>query len=88
MTVPKRPPVSCLLVDLDDTLYQCPEMSNLVADKIRDYMVKKLKIPFEQVQELCAELYLNFGTTLAGLVVRFLIIYNALVNFACQTRPR
>ncbi|KAL4532199.1 hypothetical protein Ndes2526B_g08835 [Nannochloris sp. 'desiccata'] len=68
MTIAKRPPVSCLLIDLDDTLYQCPEMSGLVSDKIREYMVNKLKIPVEEVQEKCSELYLNFGTTLAGLV--------------------
>ena len=71
MTV-TRAPVSCLLIDLDDTLYQCPEMSKLVSEKIRDYMLTKLKIPVEEVQEKCTELYLNFGTTLAGLVVRLL----------------
>lgn len=74
MTIAKRPPVSCLLIDLDDTLYQCPEMSGLVSDKIREYMVNKLKIPVEEVQEKCSELYLNFGTTLAGLVVSYSLL--------------
>lgn len=75
MTIAKRPPVSCLLIDLDDTLYQCPEMSGLVSDKIRAYMVNKLKIPVEEVQEKSSEFYLNFGTTLAGLVVRYSLLY-------------
>ena len=83
MTIPKRPPVSCLLIDLDDTLYQCPEMSGLVSAKIRDYMLTKLKIPEDQVQEMCTELYLNFGTTLAGLVVsQTLYFYRTLCFFS------
>lgn len=70
MTVPQRPPVQCLLIDLDDTLYQCPEISNMVAEKIRQYMLTKLGTPVDEVEEKCRELYLNYGTTLAGLVVR------------------
>ena len=33
------------------------------------YMHEQLHVPKEQVEELCLEYYLNYGTTLAGLVV-------------------
>jgi len=68
MTVSARPSVQCLLVDLDDTLYDCPEMAAEVAYNIRQYMLKKLHMPEAEAEEKCRELYLNFGTTLAGLV--------------------
>ena len=66
----QRPPVEVLLVDLDDCLYECPQLSQLVAHKIRRYMVEQLGIGEAEVQERCSELYLNYGTTMAGLVVR------------------
>ena len=58
------------LIDLDDTLYQSEEISKLVSDKIRAYMVAHLDFTREEVQERCNHFYLNYGTTLAGLVVR------------------
>ena len=70
MTVSQTPQIDCLLIDLDDTLYEIPEISNMVADKIRTYMVTRLGVEQDQVEENCRELYLNYGTTLAGLVVR------------------
>ncbi len=42
----------------------------MVADKIRAYMRDKLGVPTSEVEEMCRELYLNYGTTLAGLVAR------------------
>ena len=69
MTVPKRPPVQCLLLDLDDTLYT-GGLAEICADNIRNYMLTKLGFPEDEVEEKCRELYLNYGTTLAGLVVR------------------
>ena len=67
MTVTQRPPVEMLLVDLDDCLYEAPGLSTLVAEKIREYMVTRLNMPLADVEEKCRELYLNYGTTLAGL---------------------
>jgi hypothetical protein len=69
MTVPQRPPIQRLLIDLDDTLYDCPELPAMVADNIREYMKTKLDISPDVVEEKCRYLYLQYGTTLAGLVV-------------------
>ena len=41
----------------------------MVAEKIRRYMVERLGVGEAEVEERCRELYLNYGTTLAGLVV-------------------
>lgn len=64
-----REPITTLLVDLDDTLYDSKAMSEQVAENIRKYMVQKLGIATSVCEEMCRELYLNYGTTLAGLVV-------------------
>lgn len=66
-------PITTLLVDLDDTLYESREMCEQVADNIRTYMVEKLGVQTSECEELCRELYLNYGTTLAGLVVSYLM---------------
>ncbi|KAL7586427.1 uncharacterized protein C24B11.05 [Lactuca sativa] len=58
----------CLLFDVDDTLY--PLSSGLSAEctkNIREYMVKKLDIEEAKVPEMCAQLYKDYGTTMAGL---------------------
>ncbi|CAI9297964.1 unnamed protein product [Lactuca saligna] len=58
----------CLLFDVDDTLY--PLSSGLSAEctkNIREYMVKKLGIEKTKVPEMCAQLYKDYGTTMAGL---------------------
>ena len=65
------PPIETILLDLDDTLYYSPEMSRRVAKNIQEYMVEYLGVGREEVVELSRELYYEFGTTLAGLVVRF-----------------
>lgn len=68
MTILPRPEVTYILADLDDTLYENLTMQHQVAENIRHYMVEKLDIPADEVAEKCADLYLNYGTTLAGLV--------------------
>lgn len=58
----------CLLFDVDDTLY--PLSSGLSAEctkNITDYMVNKLDIEENKVLEMCAQLYRDYGTTMAGL---------------------
>lgn len=58
----------CLLFDVDDTLY--PLSSGLSAEctkNINEYMVNKLGIEESKVSELCAQLYRDYGTTMAGL---------------------
>ncbi|KAI7755364.1 hypothetical protein M8C21_004304, partial [Ambrosia artemisiifolia] len=58
----------CLLFDVDDTLY--PFSSGLSAEctkNIKEYMVNKLDIEESKVPEMCAQLYKDYGTTMAGL---------------------
>ncbi|KAG7534832.1 Pyrimidine 5-nucleotidase [Arabidopsis thaliana x Arabidopsis arenosa] len=58
----------CLLFDIDDTLY--PLSSGLameVKKNIQEYMVQKLGVEEDKVQELCLSLYKIYGTTMAGL---------------------
>ncbi|XP_076884537.1 uncharacterized protein C24B11.05-like isoform X2 [Bidens hawaiensis] len=58
----------CLLFDVDDTLY--PLSSGLSAEctkNIKEYMVTKLNIEESKVPEMCAQLYRDYGTTMAGL---------------------
>lgn len=86
MTVPRRAPIQCLLIDLDDTLYECPTIAEMVADNIRTYMHTRLGFPLEEVEEKCRYLYLNYGTTLAGLVVRYRA-FNAVVPEATGSFP-
>lgn len=61
-------PAQALLIDLDDTLYYCPEMSKQVAKNIQCYMVEHLGVSAHEVEEVSYGLYKSFGTTLAGLV--------------------
>ncbi|KAF9679930.1 hypothetical protein SADUNF_Sadunf06G0066900 [Salix dunnii] len=59
---------SCLLFDLDDTLY--PFSSGIAAacgKNIKDYMVEELGIEESKLTELGNLLYKNYGTTMAGL---------------------
>ncbi|KAI7726021.1 hypothetical protein M8C21_033451, partial [Ambrosia artemisiifolia] len=58
----------CLLFDVDDTLY--PLSSGLSAQftkSIIEYMVNELDIDESKVQEISAQLYRDYGTTMAGL---------------------
>ncbi|KAL7115506.1 hypothetical protein ACP275_04G186900 [Erythranthe tilingii] len=58
----------CLLFDVDDTLY--PLSSGVSAEctkNIREYMINKLGIEEEKVPVMCAQLYKEYGTTMAGL---------------------
>jgi putative hydrolase of the HAD superfamily len=57
-----------LLIDMDDCLYHSPAMSSQVATNIKNYMIKFLGMPVEEVDSLCQELYASHGTTLCGLV--------------------
>ncbi|KAK9055352.1 hypothetical protein SSX86_026435 [Deinandra increscens subsp. villosa] len=63
-----QPKYDCLLFDVDDTLY--PLSSGLSAQCTRniiEYMVNELDIDESKVKEMCAQLYRDYGTTLAGL---------------------
>lgn len=58
----------CLLFDVDDTLY--PLSSGISAEctkNIIDYMINKLGIEEDKVPVMCAQLYKEYGTTMAGL---------------------
>ncbi|KAJ9548392.1 hypothetical protein OSB04_020935 [Centaurea solstitialis] len=58
----------CLLFDVDDTLYPLSSgLSTECTKNIREYMVNKLDIEESKVPEMCAELYKDYGTTMAGL---------------------
>ncbi|WZZ21663.1 uncharacterized protein C24B11.05-like [Brassica napus] len=63
-----EPKYDCLLFDIDDTLYPFSSgISALVTNNIQEYMIQKLGIEEDKVQELCLELYKIYGTTMAGL---------------------
>jgi pyrimidine 5'-nucleotidase len=68
MTITQRPQITAILCDLDDCVYENTAMQHQVAENIRHYMVERLGMPADEVAEKCADLYLNYGTTLAGLV--------------------
>ncbi|CAO2820090.1 unnamed protein product [Amaranthus hypochondriacus] len=58
----------CLLFDLDDTLYPLSSGINIACRKnIEEYMLKYLNIEESEVPRLCLELYIEYGTTMAGL---------------------
>ncbi|KAK6115438.1 hypothetical protein DH2020_007707 [Rehmannia glutinosa] len=63
-----EPKIECLLFDVDDTLY--PLSSGISADctkNIIEYMINKLGIEEDKVLVMCAQLYKEYGTTMAGL---------------------
>ncbi|KAL7589592.1 uncharacterized protein C24B11.05 [Lactuca sativa] len=58
----------CLLFDVDDTLYPLSSgLSTQCTKNIREYMVNELNIEETKVPEMCATLYRDYGTTMAGL---------------------
>ncbi|PWA40758.1 HAD-like domain-containing protein [Artemisia annua] len=58
----------CLLFDVDDTLYsRSSGLSSQCTINIREYMVNKLGMEESKVPEICAQLYRDYGTTMAGL---------------------
>ncbi|KAI3679890.1 hypothetical protein L2E82_50870 [Cichorium intybus] len=58
----------CLLFDVDDTLYPLSSGLSVQCTKnIREYMVNELQIEESKVPEMCAQLYKDYGTTMAGL---------------------
>ncbi|KAK6117987.1 hypothetical protein DH2020_048272 [Rehmannia glutinosa] len=50
-----EPKIECLIFDVDDT------------KNIREYMINKLGIEEDKVPVMCAQLYKEYGTTMAGL---------------------
>ncbi|KAK4408795.1 hypothetical protein Sango_0460500 [Sesamum angolense] len=63
-----EPKYECLLFDVDDTIY--PLSSGISAEctkNIIEYMMTKLGIEEREVPEMCAQLYKEYGTTMAGL---------------------
>ncbi|XP_047311292.1 uncharacterized protein LOC124914735 [Impatiens glandulifera] len=63
----QKPKYECLLLDVDDTLYA--KSSGIAVEcmkNIEEYMINKLGI-VDNVRELCAKLYKEYGTTMAGL---------------------
>eukprot|EP00197_Chlamydomonas_leiostraca_P001857 CAMPEP_0202887226 /NCGR_PEP_ID=MMETSP1391-20130828/42574_1 /ASSEMBLY_ACC=CAM_ASM_000867 /TAXON_ID=1034604 /ORGANISM="Chlamydomonas leiostraca, Strain SAG 11-49" /LENGTH=261 /DNA_ID=CAMNT_0049570507 /DNA_START=130 /DNA_END=915 /DNA_ORIENTATION=- len=59
--------VRCLLFDLDDCLYRAEEVPRACRAAIERYMVEHLGISKDKVSALTSELYLKYGTTMAGL---------------------
>ena len=59
---------SIVFFDLDDTLYPADcGLWHAIRDRISRYMVERLGIPAEQVQELRSHYYQTYGTALRGL---------------------
>lgn len=65
MTIARRP-LTAVLCDLDDCLYECPEMQHAVAANIRCYMAERLGVPADEVAEKCAEYYVSAGCGCRG----------------------
>ncbi|GAA0157963.1 hypothetical protein LIER_38555 [Lithospermum erythrorhizon] len=64
----QSPKYECILFHVDDTLY--PLSSGIAAGcvkNIEDYMHEMLGIEKCKIPELCKVLYMNYGTTMAGL---------------------
>ncbi|KAH7440196.1 hypothetical protein KP509_04G095900 [Ceratopteris richardii] len=61
--------MECLIFDLDDTLYSSSTgIESCCSKNIVDFMVQRLCIPVEGVEDLCLRLYKSHGTTMAGLI--------------------
>ncbi|XP_004514386.1 suppressor of disruption of TFIIS [Cicer arietinum] len=64
----QRQKYDCLLFDLDDTLYPLScGIAKACGQNIKDYMVEKLGIDKNIIDDLSNLLYKNYGTTMAGL---------------------
>ncbi|XP_022922553.1 uncharacterized protein C24B11.05 [Cucurbita moschata] len=58
----------CLLFDMDDTLYPRSCGINLACrKKIEEFMLKYLHMEESEVPRICLDLYVEYGTTMAGL---------------------
>ncbi|XP_050946292.1 uncharacterized protein C24B11.05 isoform X1 [Cucumis melo] len=58
----------CLLFDMDDTLYPRSCGINVACrKKIEEYMLKYLHMDESEVPQMCLDLYMEHGTTMAGL---------------------
>ncbi|GAX75083.1 hypothetical protein CEUSTIGMA_g2527.t1 [Chlamydomonas eustigma] len=60
--------IKVILFDLDDTLYRCHELNQSVVQGIQGFMVRHLGFKPEEVAAKATELYVKYGTTMAGLV--------------------
>lgn len=65
--VPIPPGVDHVLLDLDDTLYQCHAFPSGMLTNIMQYMRDHLDFSSEEVGKHAERLYAEHGTTLAGL---------------------
>jgi putative hydrolase of the HAD superfamily len=64
--------IKCVFFDLDETLYpRDAGVMQAIRDRIREYMVSRLKMPPEQADALRREYLHRYGTTLAGLQRNF-----------------
>ncbi|XP_073270907.1 uncharacterized protein C24B11.05-like [Primulina huaijiensis] len=63
-----EPKYECILFDVDDTLYPLSSGISVECTKnIIEYMINKLQIEEHKAPEMCALLYKDYGTTMAGL---------------------
>jgi len=61
-------PFTHVLIDLDDTLYDEPRVPEWVRTKIDEYLLRELGCPKEEVVDKRTQLFLEYGTTMAGLI--------------------
>eukprot|EP01025_Chloroclados_australasicus_P055672 TRINITY_DN6795_c0_g1_i1.p1 TRINITY_DN6795_c0_g1~~TRINITY_DN6795_c0_g1_i1.p1 ORF type:complete len:349 (+),score=21.57 TRINITY_DN6795_c0_g1_i1:85-1047(+) len=57
-----------VLLDLDDTLYWSPALSDELNNNVLGYLVHQLQIPEKDAQHIREDLYKKHGTTLSALV--------------------
>jgi pyrimidine 5'-nucleotidase len=62
-----RPSFTHVLLDLDDTLYREHRVAHCVRAHIHDFVVEHLNVPRDDAERLTYSLYVEHGTTMAGL---------------------
>lgn len=62
--------VTTLLIDLDDTIYSpATGIWELIGERIDLFIHERIELPWEQIPELRKKYFLEYGTTMRGLVL-------------------
>lgn len=79
---PIKKSFTCLLIDLDDTLYHHESgVWQMIRSRINHYMLNVMHLPSQDVPILRQHLWEQYGTTLRGLQVEFGVEMDAYLDF-------